>query len=148
MTDSAATPQDPDQLATRLHSAAIHLLRQLRREDDSLGISAARLSALSVVGFGGPHTLGELATAEQVTPPTMSRIVAVLEADGLVSRTTDSADRRVSRIAVTPKGRRVLERGRSRRTAKLARRLAALSPADLQTLTTAASLLEQILREP
>src|SRR5215831_8752479 len=112
MPDPPATTPDTNQVATRLHSVAIHLLRQLRREDDALGISPARLSALSVVGFGGPRTLGEIAAAEQVTPPTMSRIVAALEADGLVSRTADAADRRISRIAVTPKGQRVLERGR------------------------------------
>ena len=86
----AAAPPPPDdaavQVADRLHSAAIHLLRSLRREDDAVGLSAPRLSALSVVVFAGPITLGALAAAEQVRPPTMTRLVQALEAEGLVER--------------------------------------------------------------
>jgi len=70
---------DAEALADQLHSAAIHLLRQLRKEDDTSGLSAPRLSALSVVVFGGPLTLGALARAEQVRPPTMTRIGTGLE---------------------------------------------------------------------
>src|SRR6476661_10655355 len=81
--------------AIRLHSAAIHLLRRLRREDDASGLSAPRLSALSVVVFGGPLTLGALAAAEQVRPPTMTRIVSALEAAGLVQREPGPRDGRV-----------------------------------------------------
>ena len=132
-------------IALRLHSVAIHLLRRLRREDATLGISAARLSALSVVGFGGPCTLGELAAAEQVTPPTMTRIVAALVAAGLVTRTADAEDRRVVRIAATAKGRRLLERGRTRRTALLARQLRTLDDADRVTLARATAILERLL---
>ena len=76
---------DAATLADQLHSAAIHLLRTLRKEDDSSGLSAPRLSALSVVVFGGPLTLGQLARAEQVRPPTMTRIVTGL-AGGFVTR--------------------------------------------------------------
>lgn len=144
--DNQQTPS-PEDVAVRLHAVAIHLLRRLRREDEALGISAARLSALSVVGFGGPRTLGELAAAEQVTPPTITRIVAALERDGLVTRAVDSADRRVVRIAVTAKGRRVLERGRLRRTARLAERLRTLGPNDARTLERAATLLERLIAE-
>src|SRR3954463_14052103 len=64
------------ELADRLHSTAIHLLRRVRKQDVAIGQGPARLSALSVLVFGGPKTLGELAAAEQVKPPTMSRIVA------------------------------------------------------------------------
>jgi len=135
------------EVATRLHSVAIHLLRRLRREDEALGISAARLSALSVVGFGGPRTLGELAAAEQVRPPTMTRIIAALERAGLVERQPDPADGRVTRIAATARGRALLEEGRARRTGRLAARLRALPPADLATLDRAATLLEGLLRE-
>ncbi len=135
------------EVAARLHSVAIHLLRRLRREDEALGISAARLSALSVVGFGGPRTLGELAAAEQVRPPTMTRIVAALERAGLVERQPDPADGRVTRIAATARGRALLEEGRARRTGQLAARLRALPPADLATLDRAATLLEELLRE-
>ena len=67
--------QEVDAVADRLHSAAIHLLRRLRVEDEALGISAPRLSVLSVLVFAGPMRIGELAHAEQVEPPTMTRLV-------------------------------------------------------------------------
>src|SRR6478672_923352 len=88
-------------LADRLHSAAIHLLRRLRREDDATGLPAPQLSALSVIVFGGPITLGALAQAEQVRPPTITRLVATLEEAGLVERETDASDRRVMRVRAT-----------------------------------------------
>ncbi len=75
-----------ERVADRLHSASIHLLRRLRRQDDASGVTAPHLSALSVLVFGGARTLGELAAAEQVTPPSMTRIVRNLEAGGLVAR--------------------------------------------------------------
>src|SRR5262252_4263793 len=83
---SAEAPPDPVQIADRLHSAAIHLLRRLRIRDSAIGIGPAQLSALSVLVFGGPRSLGELADAEQVRPPTMSRIVGGLVRSGLVKR--------------------------------------------------------------
>ena len=95
----------------------------------------------------GPRTLGELAAAEQVTPPTMTRIVAALERDGLVTRTADMADRRVSRVQITADGMRVLEHGRARRTAVLTARLAALAPRELRTVERAAVILERMLGE-
>jgi DNA-binding MarR family transcriptional regulator len=82
---------DAKLLADQLHSAAIHLLRQLRKEDDASGLSAPRLSALSVVVFGGPITLGALARAEQVKPPTMTRLVDALEKDGYVKRDAEDS---------------------------------------------------------
>src|SRR5688500_20234215 len=103
------------ELATRLHAASIRLLRTLRREDDGTGLSAPRLSALSVVAFGGPLSLAELAAAEQVRPPTMSRIVDYLVEEGLVTRETAPGDRRSVRIEATDKGRRRMEAGRERR---------------------------------
>src|ERR1051326_8872038 len=106
--------------ADRLHSAAIHALRHVRRDDPESGLSAARLSALSVLVFGGPRTLGELAAAEHVRPATMTRIVQALEHDGLVRREADPADRRVSRLTATPRGERVMWRGRARRVENLA----------------------------
>jgi DNA-binding MarR family transcriptional regulator len=72
------------EIADHLHSAAIHLLRKLRKEDEGSGLNAPRLSALSVIVFAGPITLGDLAAAEQVRPPTMTRIVNALEQQGLV----------------------------------------------------------------
>jgi DNA-binding MarR family transcriptional regulator len=92
--------------ADRFHSAAIHALRHARREDDLSGVSPARLSALSVLVFGGPKTIGELAAAEQVRPPTMSGIVDGLEEDALVKRTADPSDRRLVRVHASAKGNR------------------------------------------
>src|SRR5205807_7228830 len=89
--------------ADRLHSAAIHLLRRLRVRDRESGVGPAQLSALSVLVFGGPRSLGELADAEQVRPPTMSRIVSGLAAAGLVRREATEDGRRV-RLVATVKG--------------------------------------------
>jgi DNA-binding MarR family transcriptional regulator len=132
-------------LADRLHSSAIHLLRQLRREDDASGLSAPRLSALSVVVFGGPLTLGQLAAAEQVRPPTMTRIVTGLEKDGLVQRIGDVRDRRLTRIRATGKGRRILAAGRARRVEKLATAVMQLDTGELAELARGVQLLEAII---
>jgi DNA-binding MarR family transcriptional regulator len=132
-------------LADHLHSAAIHLLRQLRKEDDASGLSAPRLSALSVVVFGGPVTLGQLAAAEQVKPPTMTRIVTGLEKDGLVRRIGDAHDRRLTRIQATAKGQKVLAAGRARRVEKLAAAVTQLGGAELAELTRGVQLLGDII---
>src|SRR6516165_12253384 len=109
--------------ADRLHSAAIHLLRRLRVRDRESGIGPAQLSALSVLVFGGPRSLGELADAEQVRPPTMSRIVSGLERTKLVKRHTTEDGRRV-RLEATAKGAKILSEGRQRRAEWLAQALA------------------------
>jgi DNA-binding MarR family transcriptional regulator len=131
-------------LADQLHSAAIHLLRQLRKEDDASGLSAPRLSALSVVVFGGPLTLGQLAAAEQVRPPTMTRIVTGLEKEGLVERHGDLRDRRLTRIQATAKGRKVLAAGRTRRVEKLAAAVRELGHGELAQLARGVQLLGAI----
>src|SRR5918999_289005 len=111
----AAVPGDAaTELADCLHSAAIHLLRRLRREDARTGLSGPRLSALSVVVFAGPITLGELAAAEQVKPPTMTRLVRALETRRLVAREADENDGRVVRLRATAKGRTLMAEGRAR----------------------------------
>ncbi|MES2178887.1 MAG: MarR family transcriptional regulator [Gemmatimonadota bacterium] len=133
-----------DAIADRLHSAAIHLLRRLRREDDASGISAPRLSALSVVVFGGPIAMGVLAAAEQVRVPTMSRLVATLEQDGLVTRVIDTNDRRSVRIEATEAGRTLLNAGRRRRVAALSADIASLKADDRRTLLAAIPLLEKL----
>jgi DNA-binding MarR family transcriptional regulator len=135
-----------ERVADRLHSASIHLLRRVRRRDDESGVTAPHLSALSVLVFGGARTLGELAAAEQVTPPSMTRIVRNLEAEGLVEREADAADRRVARVRATEKGRRILADARTRRIADLAARLAALGDDDLQALERAAEIIEAVTK--
>jgi DNA-binding MarR family transcriptional regulator len=130
--------------AERLHGAAIRLLRSLRREDEASGLSAPRLSALSVLVFAGPRTMGELANAEQVKPPTMTRLVEGLVADGLAKRALDAADRRLVRIAATAKGRRLLEAARARRVKTLAARLEILSAGERRELARGVELVEQV----
>ena len=131
------------ELADRLHSAAIHVLRRVAREDTASGLGGPALSALSVVVFAGPLSLGKLAEAEQVTPPTMTRTVQGLEAAELVRREKDEWDGRVVNIHATPKGVEVLQVARARRVAALASSLARLGERDLRTLERAASLLER-----
>ena len=134
--------------ADRLHSAAIHLLRRVRRVDDETGLSAARLSALSVVVFGGPKTLGELARAEQVSAPTMSKLVDGLERDGLVVRGADERDGRATLVAATDEGRRILLEGRARRVDELAAVFGDLDADEIETLERAAMIVEREVARP
>ena len=131
-------------VADRIHSAAIHVLRRVRRHDEESGLSPARLSALSVIVFAGPVTMTQLAAAEQVAAPTMTRLLAGLERDGLVERSRDTADRRVAWLRPTTKGTRILQEARKRRIAALAADLASLDQRDLATLARAAEILETI----
>ena len=139
MTDRTSTRNT--ELADKLHSAALHLLRSLRKVDAASGITAPRLSVLSVIVFAGPRTLGELAQAEQVKPPTMTRLVAALEADGLVKREVDREDRRITRIHATKKGEKVMFEGRERRVSNLAARLEKLSARERRELEHAAKVI-------
>ena len=132
-------------LADRLHSAAIHVLRQVRKQDAATGQGPARLSALSVLVFGGPKTLGELAAAEQVKPPTMSRIVSGLARSRLVEVSADAGDARRMHIRATPKGKRLLHKGRRLRIELLAAHLGELEPEELEKLDEALRILEEIL---
>jgi DNA-binding MarR family transcriptional regulator len=127
-------------VADRLHSAAIHLLRRVRKQDAATGEGPARLSALSVLVFGGPKTLGELAAAEQVKPPTMSRIVAGLARSHLVEVTADRKDARRLHIRATPKGKRLLQKGRQLRIEYLAVQLE-----ELDKLGEAIAILQKTL---
>jgi DNA-binding MarR family transcriptional regulator len=134
-------------VADRLHSAAIKLLRRLRREDEAMGLTAARASALSVLVFGGrPITLGALAQAEQVSAPTVTRLIVGMERDGLVRREPDPKDGRVVWLHATPKGAKLLHAGRRRRVAALEADLATLAPVERQTLADATGILERILQ--
>ena len=134
-------------VADRLHSAAIHLLRRVRKQDTAMGEGPARLSALSVLVFGGPMTLGQLAAAEQVKPPTITRIVKGLEHSGWVRRSPDSKDARRARVRATAKGVRLLQRGRRMRIEYLARQLKTLRERDLSALNDAVGILESVLRD-
>ena len=141
-----ARPVVPDdELAARVHSAALHLLRRLAQDDRATGVSAPRLSALSVLVFGGPRTIGELAGIEGVTPPTMTRLVAAMVADGLIERREDPADRRVVRVQASATGRSLLLAGRDRRVATLAAMVKPLTAKERRRLDAAAATIERML---
>jgi len=136
----------PSSVADAIHSAAIHLLRKIRKEDERTGITPSRLSALSVLVFGGPMRVTDLARAEHVKPPTMTRIVAALEADQLARRTVDAADGRSARIAATRRGERLMREGRKRRVERLGAALKRLGDEELALLSRAAAIIEDVSR--
>jgi DNA-binding MarR family transcriptional regulator len=134
------------ELASTLRLAITRTARRLRRHADA-GLSPSLQSALATVEAIGPVSLGDLASAEAIRPPSTTRIAARLEEEGLIVREVDPRDRRVSRVRVTPRGRRLLERIRSRKTAYLARRLGTLSAPERDTLARAAAILTRLVEE-
>src|SRR5258708_9125838 len=138
----------PDRKAIeRFHHLAIRLLRGLRRVDEARGFSGPRASALSVLVFRGPQSLGELAAAEGVKAPTMSRLVKAMQSEGLVEIEVTSHDQRQIRIAASARGRRLMLKGRERRLAAIAKLLENATPAEAKALETARELLARALNE-
>jgi len=137
--------KESQEIANLVHSTSIHLLRTLRQEDSKTGLSAPRLSALSVLVFRGPVTLGDLAAAEQVRPPTMSRIVDALVELGLATRTRSKDDKRITHISSTRKGVEVMHAGRERRVRVLARAIKALDPEQREQMRSTFQLLKTAL---
>lgn len=144
LADPQATTDE--ELATRLRVAVTRLNRKLRQQSLA-GLSPAQASALGTVNRLDSPTLGELASAEQVQPPTVTRLVRSLEGAGLVGRETDGVDRRVVRLTITAEGRRTLQRIRTLKNAYLNRRLAALDPAEQELAESMTSLLEHLVAE-
>jgi DNA-binding MarR family transcriptional regulator len=142
-----ATPKHA-RVADALHSAAIRLLRRLRREDERSGLSAAKLSALSVLVFGGPMRLTDLARAEQVRPPTMTRLVAAMQDEGLLKRRGDEADARAVRLEPTPRGRRLMQEGKRRRVERLAAAVSRLPDDQVDLLERAAAIIATLDANP
>ncbi len=136
-----------EQVAEGVHSAAIRLLRRLRKSDSEIGLSASRLSVLSVLVFSGDKTLSELARAEQVKPPTMTKLIQALEADSLVERNPVAEDKRSIRLKATAKGRRMLYKGRQLRVQGLTELMESLSEDEITTLSEASHLLKTIASE-
>jgi len=143
--DPQLTSLTVTEIADQLHSAAIHLLRRLRVRDRESGIGPAQLSAMSVLVFGGPKSLGELAAAEQVRPPTMSRIVASLERSRLVRRAPTEDGRRFQ-LTATPKGVALMWESRQRRVESLSKAVGALPETNQRQLHEAITLLRQVIR--
>jgi DNA-binding MarR family transcriptional regulator len=139
-------PEVDHDLVESLRLTVGRLARRLRQQAQGQ-ITASQLSALASIGRLGPITLGHLASVERLRPPTVTRIVANLEESGLVARTTDASDRRVSRVQLTATGRELLETTRTRKDAYLATRLATLGKADLDVLRDATAVLERLLEE-
>ena len=131
--------------ANALHSAALRLLRRARTADASMDLDGPRASALSVLVFGGPMPIGQLAAAEQVSAPAITKTVTALEAEGLARRSRSTSDRRIVLVAATARGRALLERGRAARVRALAGMLADLTDADVRTLNRAAAIIARLL---
>lgn len=131
------------EVAARLRLSVTRLARRLRQEAGT-GRSPGQLSALAAVHSHGPLTLGALAEHERVTPPSMTSIVAKLEADGLVRRSPDAGDRRVVLASVTPAGRQLVEDSRRRKTTWLTGRVAALTADEQTRLADALDVLDSL----
>ena len=130
----------------RLRLVLMRLARKLRQQAAG-NVTPSMLSALSSIDSIGPLTLGELATVEQIQPPTMTQIVSRLEDTDYVVRQVDPSDRRVARVQVTPAGKKFLTKNRSRKDAYLAQGLRKLSPSEVETLERAIPILERLLEE-
>jgi DNA-binding MarR family transcriptional regulator len=131
-------------VASALNSGAIHLLRSLAAVDRQAGLTPSRLSALSVIVFGGPRSLGELAAAEGVAGPTMTRIVDGLVAGGLAERRQDPRDGRAVLIAATPAGESLMRAAAGRRISAIASAIAELPVAERRRLAASAGLLDRL----
>ncbi|MGD0798173.1 MAG: MarR family transcriptional regulator [Acidobacteriaceae bacterium] len=136
---------NPEKLAEQLHASAIHLLRQLRRTDEASGTTASQLSALSVIVFSGPISLGKLAEIEQVRPPTMTRLINALESDQLILKTRSEHDARIVHLSATNKGRRLLLAARMRRVRVLADQIKKMSELDQENLASALSTIRKLI---
>jgi DNA-binding MarR family transcriptional regulator len=146
MMTRTVTSQEDTELATRLRLGVMRLARRLRQQAPE-GITPSQLSAIATLEGNGPLTLKDLAAAERVQPPTMTRIVAALEEAGLVVRSVDKKDRRCSNLKLTGDGKRFIARARSRKTAYLAARIGALSDSERTTLAAATEILERFVKE-
>jgi DNA-binding MarR family transcriptional regulator len=137
------TLADPTETAGRLRLSATRLARRLRQEADA-GLTPSLLSALAVIDCHGPLTLGALADHERVAPPSVTKLVARLEADGLVARSHDDGDRRVTWVATSEKGVALVAESRRRKTAWLAGRIGTLDTDQQRRLAEALDVLDAL----
>jgi DNA-binding MarR family transcriptional regulator len=140
---SAQVVTDAD-VAARLRLALARLNRRLRNADVSMELTESQLFALGAIDVYGPIRLSDLAVREHVSAPTATRLVASLEDRGLVRKQSNPHDRRSTLLAVTPAGRRMLDRVRGARTVELTRRLDRLEPAEVRAIVAALPLLERL----
>lgn len=138
--------KDPElmELADALHSAAVRLLRRVRIEDRKSGLSPARLSALSVLAFAGPLTVGRLAQLEGVRSPTMTGILNGLVTEGLVERRSTAGDQRTVEVAITEEGRQLFDAARRRRVEAVAELLEPITEVQRLMLVDAVVTLKKL----
>ena len=139
----APAASSPPEMAARLRLSATRLARRLRQESGA-GLTSSQLSALAVIERHGPLTLGALAEHEGVAPPSITRVVARLEGDGLVVRQADPDDRRVARVTLSDRGAALIAESRRRKTAWLTSRITALDPGQRQRLADALDVLDEL----
>ena len=135
-----------EELPTRLRLAIMRLARRLRQQAEP-DMTPSMLSAMANIEYRQPVTLGHLAEAERVTPPTMSKIVGRLVDAGLVTRTVDVDDRRIQRVSLSRDGAKLIARNRSRKNAYLARKLRRLEPEEVAKLEEAVGVIEKLLED-
>ena len=133
-----------NETAADVHAAAVSFVRRLRCVPPPAGLSWPRTSALALAVKNPGLTMSELAAAESVTMPTMTRIVDALERQGLIALKHDREDRRAVSIVATAKGRALLERAREERIGLVARALAQLDREDVEVLNRSAAALERL----
>jgi len=146
--DTSRPPEGSDaEMAARMRLAILRLSRRLRQQVAG-GVTSSQVSALATIERLGSPTLGELASSEQVQPPSMTKIVMGLETAGLVFRKEDDSDRRIVRVTLSAEGRRTLQRSRSLRNAYLVRRLRLLSADERAALGDVVRMLEHLVEQP
>jgi DNA-binding MarR family transcriptional regulator len=141
--NAEATQDEVAEVAARLRLTATRLARRLRQEA-GIGLTPSQLSALATIDNHGPLTLGSLADREQVAPPSITKVVTKLEADGLLQRSPDPTDRRVSHVRTTPAGAALVAESRRRKTAWLTDRIHELSDEDRAHLAGALDVLDRL----
>ncbi|MEP7115692.1 MAG: MarR family transcriptional regulator [Ilumatobacteraceae bacterium] len=132
------------ELANALRPTVARLARRLRQQDRT-GLGPTMTAALASIAKHGGPTHGELAAIEQVAPPTITAVVGKMESLGLVTRETDAADRRVTRIRMTPAGAEQLDEVRNRRTSWLASQLSSLTDDERRRLADAVDVLAKLV---
>ena len=137
-------PPTETDVASRLRLVVFRLRRRLHRQAGG-DLTPSQASALASVARLGPLPLGELSQVENVRPPTLTKVVAALEEQGLVVRHVDPRDRRVSRVEMTARGSALMAENRVRSDAYLSARLASLSAEDRAALERAVGVLERLL---
>lgn len=141
-----AAPADASEVAGRLRLSATRLARRLRQESGA-GLTPSQLSALAVIDHHGSVTLGSLADHERVAPPSVTKVVKKLEADGLVVRTTDPADRRITWVTTSEEGAALVAESRRRKTAWLAGRITTLDADQYRRLAAALDVLDALTED-